>query len=184
MLPPREELTLFTVGHSNHSGERFLELLNLHGVEMIIDVRSAPYSRFSPHFNRSVIHSLLAEAGIKYAFAGEALGGRPKFDHCYKGGVVPSGPADYLDEVDYPAVMQQPWYQQGIRRLLELAAQSRAAVMCSEENPLECHRHHLIAQTLLGLDAKVLHIRRSGNVEQAKPLPPVVANLPLFAMPG
>jgi uncharacterized protein (DUF488 family) len=154
--------TIYTIGHSNQTEAEFLTLLGQHGIKMVIDVRSAPYSRFSPHFNRDNVRPFLREAGIQYTFAGEKLGGRPNDPTCYVHHRIPEPGANYLAEVDYLAVEERPWYQEGIARLLELAAKQRVAIMCSEENPDSCHRHHLIARTLLNRSVKVLHIRQDG----------------------
>lgn len=157
-------LTVFTIGHSNGSDGQFLALLARHAIEMVVDVRGAPYSRFTPHFNRENPRLLLKEAGLHDAYAGEKLEGRPADPGCYRGGVPPEPGADYLLEVDYVAVERRDWYQSGIRRPRELAAARRTAVMCSEENPHACHRHHLIGRTLLNQGVEVLHIRHGGEL--------------------
>ena len=74
---------LFTIGHSNHSPEKFLELLQLHGITALADVRSAPYSRYLPHFNQSALQSLLQNSDIRYVFLGKELGARPDNPNCY-----------------------------------------------------------------------------------------------------
>jgi uncharacterized protein (DUF488 family) len=167
VIDPTAPPPVYTVGHSNHAAEAFLELLRRHEIATVVDVRSAPYSRFAPHFNRRDLEYLLGEAAIGYVFAGDALGGRPNDPTCYKNGVVPDGHANYLDLVDYPAVAERPWYREGIARLRETAAGRRVALLCSEEDPARCHRHHLIAQTLLAEGIPVRHIRATGEVEDA-----------------
>ena len=159
-----------TIGHSNHTQDAFVALLRGRAIETVVDVRSAPTSRFAPQFNRRQLAAELARQGIAYAFAGDRLGGRPTDPACYKTGTVPDGAADYLNVVDYPAVARQPWFRDGIDRLVELATRQPVAVMCSEEDPARCHRHHLIAQTLLGRGVVVRHIRRDGATEDALPL--------------
>ncbi len=134
---------------------------------MLVDVRSMPYSQFTPQFNKETWVAILRQAGIAYTFAGEYLGGRPKDPVCYRNGVLPEGKADYLSLVDYARVEQQPWYQKGVRRLVAIASEQRTAIMCSEEDPQECHRHHLIAQTLIGMGIPVYHLRHTGQVVQA-----------------
>ena len=81
-------MTIYTIGHSNHEWRDFLVLLHQYGIEMLVDVRSAPYSRYSPQFNRELLAPSLEAEGIGYAFAGEYLGGRPKDPDCYREGVV------------------------------------------------------------------------------------------------
>lgn len=144
-----------------------IALLRQHQVEVLVDVRSAPYSQYTPHFNRKALSGTLKEMGIDYAFAGEYLGGRPKDPTCYKNGELPPPKADYLKLVDYAEVATRPWFKRGIARLLEIATERRTTIMCSEEDPADCHRHHLIAQTLLDMGVQVWHIRREGNLEDA-----------------
>jgi len=159
-------MKLFTIGHSNHSLDKFIGLLERHGVVTLVDVRSAPYSRFNPQFNRKNLESALPQRGIGYVYAGQQLGGRPSDPGCYKSRTLPGKGADYPSELDYPEVMKRPWFVEGIERLLELADQQTTAIMCSEEDPSRCHRHHLIAQYLAAQhpDVDVQHIRRDGTV--------------------
>lgn len=175
-------MTIYTIGHSNHEWRDFLALLHRYGIEMLVDVRSAPYSRYSPQFNRESLAPSLEAKSIGYAFAGEYLGGRPRDPDCYRNGVVPVGHADYLKLVDYPAVATKSWYQRSVDRLLELSDEQRAVIMCSEEDPNQCHRHHLIAQTLIERGIEVRHIRKSGEFEEALPLEPEVTQtqMPFF----
>jgi uncharacterized protein (DUF488 family) len=162
-------MTIYTIGHSNHDQGFLIALLKQHGIEMVIDVRSAPYSRYSPQFNRESLERQLNLDGITYAYAGEYLGGRPTDPSCYRYGVVPPSHSDFLKLVDYAAVATKAWYLRAIERLLELASDQRIAIMCSEEDPAECHRHHLVAQTLLQRGLEVWHIRKSGTLEEAQP---------------
>jgi uncharacterized protein (DUF488 family) len=173
MLPMTEEsaLELYTIGHSTLEIDDLLGLLKENYIQVLVDVRSQPYSRFNPQYNRGSFQHAMAYANIEYIFAGEYLGGRPTDPTCYKDGVVPDSKANYLKLVDYAEVMKRDWYQRGIQRLLEIAGERRTAIMCSEEDPMGCHRHHLITQTLLKQDITVWHIRSDGKVEEAKPLP-------------
>jgi uncharacterized protein (DUF488 family) len=163
-------LVLYTIGHSNSAAEELIDLLRRWSIALVVDVRSAPYSRYTPQFNRETLTQTLRGAGIEYAFAGEYLGGRPKDPACYFKGELPDGKANYLTLVNYAAVAEQPWYRKGVTRLLELARERPAAIMCSEEDPAHCHRHHLIAQTLLGEGVQVWHIRGSGDLQEAATL--------------
>jgi uncharacterized protein (DUF488 family) len=165
-------MLLFTVGHSNHSFQKFVGLLQDNGVQALVDVRSAPASKYSPQFNKHHLQAELPAIDIEYAFAGKFLGGRPEDPTCYKSRVIPNGDADYLHEVDYPAVMQRDWFRKGMARLLEIAETQATAIMCSEENPAECHRHHLIAKFLMQEhpDIEIKHIRGDGTVFNARSL--------------
>lgn len=159
-------LKLFTIGHSNHTFEKFVRLLEDNGIMTLVDVRSAPHSRYNPQFNKENLEMMLPQHDIQYAFAGRFLGGRPTDPSCYKNRQLPGEGADYLHEVDYPEVMKRDWFTKGVVRLLELADEQTTAIMCSEENPAECHRHHLIAKYLMAQypEVKVMHIRGDGAV--------------------
>jgi uncharacterized protein (DUF488 family) len=162
---------LYTIGHSTLEIDDFLALLKENYIQVLIDVRSQPYSRFNPQYNRESFKHAMAYANIEYVFAGEYLGGRPTDPTCYKDGVMPDAKADYLKLVDYAEVMKRDWYQRGIQRLLEIASERQAVIMCSEEDPMQCHRHQLITQTLLKQGIPVWHIRSDGRVEEAESLP-------------
>lgn len=151
---------IYTIGHSNIQVQDFLNLLN--GIEVIVDVRSTPFSQYAPQFNVHNIEEALRDAGIEYSFMedeyiGNVLGGKPRDDDCYEHG-----------KVVYSRVMEQTWYQEGISQLVELAGKKIVAVMCSEEDPQKCHRHHLITQSLLKKGLVVSHIRGDGTVEKAE----------------
>jgi uncharacterized protein (DUF488 family) len=105
-----------------------------------VDVRSTPYSRFHPQYNKTALAYALQAHTIDYTWAGEALGGRPKDPSCYKHHSIPSNPRDYLHEISYPEVMQRPWFVEGIQQLLELAVQQVTCIMCAEKDPAHCHR--------------------------------------------
>ena len=155
----REPRTIFTIGHSSQEGVAFLNLLGQHGVQTLVDVRSAPYSRYAPHFSRAALEILLGDAGVRYVWAGDTLGGRPDDPACYHNMEVRPR------NVNYRAMARRPVYQQGVRGLLEIAASGRTVIMCSEEDPRRCHRHRLIERSLRELDVAVLHIRRDGSLE-------------------
>jgi uncharacterized protein (DUF488 family) len=165
-------MKLYTVGHSNHSLERFVELVTGAGWQAVVDVRTAPSSRFNPQFNKGSLEAALPAAGVEYYFAGKFLGGRPSDPTCYKRRTLPPEGADYLHEVDYPEVMKRDWFVKGIQRLLEIADERATAVMCSEEDPATCHRHHLIAKYLLREhpEVSVFHLRGDGVLVNAATL--------------
>lgn len=165
-------MKLYTVGHSNHSLEKLVRLLEDNGISSLVDVRTAPYSRRNPQFNKESLEFSLAQREMEYAYAGKFLGGRPSDPTCYNSRTLPGDGADYLHEVDYPEVMKRDWFRRGIERLLEMADQHTTAVMCSEENPAECHRHYLIALFLLEThpEVDVRHVRGDGNIFSARSL--------------
>jgi len=159
-------MKLFTIGHGSHPLEKFISLLENNGVMLVADVRSAPFSRYHPQFNKESLERELPQRGVQYAWAGKYLGGRPTDPTCYKNGALPGEEVDYLHAVNYPEVMKREWFIKGIDRLLELADEQTTAILCSEENPAHCHRHHLIAKFLMGEhpEVVVLHIRGDGHV--------------------
>ncbi|MBN1427376.1 MAG: DUF488 domain-containing protein [Anaerolineae bacterium] len=165
-------MKLFTIGHSAHSPEKFVRLLQDNGIMTVVDVRTAPVSRFHSQFNKDNLEYLLPQHGIRYVFAGKHLGGRPADPTCYKRRDLPPEDADYLHEVDYPEVMKRQWFIDGVKRLLELAGEHITAVMCSEEDPATCHRHHLIAKYVMQTypEVTVRHIRGDGVVFSAASL--------------
>jgi len=131
----------------------------------LVDVRTAPASRYNPQFNKEMLAASLDVKYIQYVFAGKFLGGRPSDPSCYKSRTLPADGTDYLHEVDYPEVMKKEWFVKGIARLLEIADEQTTAIMCSEENPAQCHRHHLIAKYIMREypEIKIIHIRGNGD---------------------
>jgi uncharacterized protein (DUF488 family) len=166
-------LTIYTIGHSNVLASKIVDLLEQHEIKVLVDVRSSPYSQYSPQFNRENFKNTLKENQIEYKYEGEYLGGRPKDPSCYKNKNTPDGKADFLHLVDYPVVMTKDWFQKGIGGLIEISAQKRTAIMCSEEDPGHCHRHHLIGKFLLQKGIQVLHIRSDGMVVRAQQIPDI-----------
>ena len=141
-------MEIYTIGHSTHEIEDFLDLLTQVGIDVVVDVRSSPYSRHVPQYNREDIQRSLEAAGIGYWFFGTGLGGRPKDITCYRD-----------DLVNYDLIRQKEWFHQAIDGLLELASEpGNIALMCSEADPLTCHRHKLLARELVDRDITVLHI--------------------------
>lgn len=155
-----ETITLYTVGHSNRSLTAFLELLQRHGIESLVDVRSAPYSRYVTHFNRAELEYSVESHKIRYTYLGAELGGRPPGDEFY----------DDNDHVLYYRVATAPFFRDGIEKLIEEGAVYRTAFMCSEEDPTNCHRRLLIARVLLDEGVRVIHLRGddSEQTEQGK----------------
>jgi len=179
-----ETLTLYTIGHSNLSAADFIGYLRQHEITVLVDVRSAPYSRYVPHFNKDTLQTFLEANQVDYRYAGEFLGGQPKDETVYKNQEAPDEATkrpQFLKLVQYLDVMKRDWYQKGINRLLDIVRETEVqggavAIMCSEGNPLECHRHHLIARSLLDPavriideNVKIRHIVKDGNVEELDP---------------
>jgi uncharacterized protein (DUF488 family) len=149
-----EPLSVFTIGHSNHTLEGFLRLLAQHGITAVADVRSVPMSRLHPQFNREELSEALKQAGIAYSFLGKELGGRPQDPSCYMNG-----------QVQYRLVALTDPFQKGIERVLTGAQKYRIALMCAEREPLDCHRGLLVAPAIEKAGASVLHILADGHIE-------------------
>jgi uncharacterized protein (DUF488 family) len=147
--------TIFTIGHSSLELEQFLALLTGAKVESVVDVRSVPQSGRFPQFNQISLESTLREAGFDYVFLGEELGGRP------------DDPASYHDNgrVNYPARRKSYAFQSGIEQLLRLAKEKTVAILCAEEDPLDCHRFLMICPELVSAGASPVHLRKNGRVE-------------------
>ncbi|MCK4900071.1 MAG: DUF488 domain-containing protein [Anaerolineales bacterium] len=165
-------MKLFTIGHANHSIDKFIRLLEDNGIMVLVDVRTAPYSRFNPQFNKENLERDLYDHWMEYVYAGKYLGGRPSDPNLYKSQTLPNEDVDYLHEVDYQEIMKRDWFIKAIERLLEFADEQTSAIMCSEEDPASCHRHHLIAKYLMAShpEVDVYHIRGDGNCFGAESL--------------
>jgi uncharacterized protein (DUF488 family) len=146
---------LFSVGHSNHEMPRFIELLRGAGVTVVADVRSSPFSRRLPWFSRPELEAGLRDHGIAYDFLGDQLGGRPQALGLY----------DEDGRVDYEKVRETALFRQGLERLLRSLKRSTVAMLCSEEDPLDCHRGLMIAPALVERGVSPLHLRKDGGVE-------------------
>ena len=145
---------IFSIGHSNHSIDKFLSLLARSKINMIVDVRSAPFSRMFPQFNQETLKKSLIENSIGYLFLGDQIGGRS------------NDPDDYLDgQVVYKALAQKEAFKAGVERLKEGSTKYRIALLCSEKEPLDCHRTLLVSEALANSDISVGHIHADGTVE-------------------
>lgn len=145
---------IFTIGHSTHSAERFVELLKQHGIAAVADVRSIPYSRWNPQFNQETLRAALKENGIDYVFLGKELGARPQDPSCYQHG-----------RVQYSLLAESALFKEGIGRVLDGGRRMRIALMCAEKDPLNCHRTVLVARRLVRAGEAVSHILADGELE-------------------
>ena len=148
---------LFTIGHSNHSLDFFLELLLSHQLSTIADVRSSPYSKYSPHFNKDVLDSVLRNANIDYTFLGRELGAQRSENDCYIEG-----------QAKYDRIAHLPAFRRGLETVLQEVDHNRVALLCAESDPITCHRTILICRELKRIcpDLKITHILGDGTEEQ------------------
>lgn len=145
---------VFTIGHSTHSIEKFIDLLSTHGIQVVADIRSSPFSKFNPQFNRENLQNSLKASGIRYVFLGKELGARSDDQACY-----------VADKVQYDRLAKTPLFQSGLGRVIEGANNYRIALMCAEKDPLDCHRTILVARELLKRGMTITHILEDGSIE-------------------
>ena len=139
---------IFSIGHGNKDIDRFLKELETFQVRFLVDVRSKPYSKYYPHFDRDRLEISLREARIRYLFLGGKLGGLPDDPSCY-----------FEGKVDYDALKRKEFFQSGIDRLVTANEKDLVvAIMCSESKPEECHRSKVIGEVLSARGIAVEHI--------------------------
>ncbi len=139
---------VFTIGYGARAVDELIAVLRAHQINFLVDVRSAPYSRFKPEFSKDALERALKQQGIRYVYLGDALGGRPADPDCYVD-----------DKVDYERVKDKPFYQAGIERVQAAWQRGlRFVLLCSEGKPEQCHRSKLIGETLAGLGIPLAHI--------------------------
>jgi uncharacterized protein (DUF488 family) len=146
--------TLYTIGHSNHPIDKFLNLLNQHEITAICDVRSHPYSRYHPQFSYDALKSTLKAHNIAYVFLGKELGGKPDDLSCY-----------HENQVQYARVAETQAFKRGIERLNKGIDTYHIALMCAEKEPLNCHRTILICRHLRAESLLIQHILEDGSLE-------------------
>ena len=149
------ESILYTVGHSNHPIEAFLDLLQRHGIEVLADVRSMPSSRHNPQYNKPALDLVLARHGIRYVFLGRELGARREEPGAWEGNTV-----------SYDRTARLPAFREGLDWIRDNVDRHRLALMCAEKEPLHCHRTLLIGRELRGEFAgRIRHILADGRLE-------------------
>ncbi|GAB4335922.1 MAG: hypothetical protein Kow0089_05900 [Desulfobulbaceae bacterium] len=155
---PRVEVqtktVIYTIGHSNHPIDKFIGLLKQHGITAVADVRSAPYSRFNPQFNKEDLTASLQKAGIAYVFLGKELGARPNDPSCYENG-----------QADFVRMAERDEFKRGLDRVISGSEKYRVALMCAEKEPLDCHRTILVCRNLKTLGVNIKHILPNGSLE-------------------
>jgi uncharacterized protein (DUF488 family) len=138
---------VYTIGHSNRQLEDFLSILLERKVTAVADVRSQPYSRANPQFNRESLAKSLARHEVAYVFLGEELGARTNDPACYVG-----------DRVQYEMLARTKLFQSGLDRVEKGVLKHEVALMCAEKEPLVCHRSILVARHLVQRGLQIRHI--------------------------
>lgn len=149
--------TLYSIGLGHKTAEELLNELHSFSIQFLIDVRSSPYSKWAPQFNRGVVEQLFKDTDIRYVYMGDCIGGRPINDDCY----------DEDGFIDYKKMAEMPEFKKGLQRLIDAnAGRYKVAVMCSESDPLQCHRSKLIGRELLsGHNIEMNHIIAPDKIE-------------------
>lgn len=144
-----KDTTLYSIGHGNKTIDVFIEELKAFDIEYLIDIRSKPFSKWSPHFNQNEIKHFLEKNAIKYVYLGDILGGLPQDRTCYNDG----------GQVVYDLIKDKDFFKEGLKRLLTANEKNiKLTIMCSESKPDECHRTKLIGQELLRNGISLKHI--------------------------
>lgn len=149
-------ITLYSIGHSNVPTARLIALLEQHAIATLCDVRSKPYSRYNPQFNREALADSMLSAGIAYRYFGDTLGGMPDAAELRSAdGAL----------ADYDRIAQSAGFRRGLEELIALGTRAPTAFMCGEADYHTCHRHKLITPALLERGVAVLHIMADGSLE-------------------
>jgi uncharacterized protein (DUF488 family) len=160
-MPPQMEnkatasRRVLTIGHSNHTVEHFLSLLKAQAVQVVVDTRSQPYSKYATQFDHEALKPVLQDVGIRYLYLGRELGGRPEGDEFYDG----------EGHVLYDRVAATSLFQEGLSRLERGIREYKVALLCAEENPAACHRRLLVGRVLVDRGIQVEHIRGDGRIQ-------------------
>ncbi|AFZ54573.1 DUF488 domain-containing protein [Cyanobacterium aponinum UTEX 3222] len=147
-------MKIFTIGHSNHSIEKFIDLLKQHQISAIADVRSTPYSRYNQQYNQEKLKHELRRNNISYSFLGKELGARSDNPNCYE-----------ENKVVYDKIAQTEEFLKGLKRLKKGLKQYKIALMCAEKDPINCHRAILISRYLKKNKIDIWHILPNGQLE-------------------
>ena len=149
-------MKIYTIGHSNHSQEEFLRLLTQAGIDVLVDVRSNPSSRWATFANRDSLKGILESIRIQYMYLGDVLGGRPSNSDSYD---------HQTGKADYQAIQEKEYFKRGIKQILGRLKRYKVCLMCAEENPTSCHRNLLVAESLRRAGVQVFHIRGDHRIQ-------------------
>ena len=153
----KNQIPVYTIGYGSRSLEEFLEVIEHHGIEYLIDIRSIPFSKYKPEFSKPALSDHLTRHNILYVFMGDELGGRPQ-------NTTLNVNEERPEYVDYNKVKDTNSYLSGIDRLCRAFEQQSIVLMCSEGKPEDCHRSKLIGQTLSEMKIKVMHIDQNSDL--------------------
>ncbi len=162
-------MQVYTIGHSSHTPEKFLDLLNRSKIELLVDVRSNPNSKWAQWANREDLTKLVAGGGLGYLLLGEVLGGHPS---------DPDSHDPRTGKVDYERIRRQEYFLRGLKRLVAEAGRRRVCIMCAEEDPGACHRNLLVGESLRRQGVTLLQLLGDGRDQTEDDLMKEKAGLP------
>jgi uncharacterized protein (DUF488 family) len=145
---------IYTIGHSNHTMEELIAILRKHGVKMVVDVRSAPYSKFASQFNKAELEHALTESQTNYRFSGKELGGKPTRQDLHTASGIP----------DYDKIAAQPEFERELTEVINSAGPADTCLLCAEADPMQCHRERMLARALRARGVEVVHISADGEL--------------------
>jgi len=146
---------IYTIGHSNHAIDKFIALLKNYEIRVVIDVRSSPYSSYCPQFNQDTLASALKNSDIDYLYLGDELGARPDDACCYENG-----------RISFLKIIKSDSFNNGIHKVLCEMQNRRIVLLCSEKDPINCHRTIIISHFLSRYGAHIQHILENGSIEE------------------
>jgi uncharacterized protein (DUF488 family) len=155
MTSDNQQQIIFTIGHSNQSLENFFKLLSDNGIQILVDVRSHPYSKYASQFDQSSLETEIKKKGFQYIYLGKELGGKPDNPEFY----------DKDGYVLYDRIAQSSDFINALKRVTRGLKNYKVAIMCSEEDPTKCHRRLLLGRVLIDYGIKELHIRGDGTLQ-------------------
>lgn len=151
-----QNTTVYSIGHGNKDIQDFIAELKSFNIQYLLDIRSKPFSKWSPQYNQNELKSALENNNIKYVFLGDTLGGLPDDRSCYS-----------IDgKVVYELIKDKAFFKSGLQRLITANEKKIIiAIMCSESKPEECHRSKLIGEELLKNNISIKHIVSKDNIK-------------------
>ena len=147
--------TIYTIGHSVHKADYFINLLKKHDIDLVLDVRSSPFSKHASQFNREIIQKELERNGIHYKFVGNTFGARQKDSSLYSDEGI----------LDFDKVKKTDKFKECVEKVIEYINRANIVLMCSEKDPIDCHRSILLSKAFFDEDINIKHILENGEVE-------------------
>lgn len=149
-------MQIYTIGYGNRPIEDFIALLHHYGIDLLVDTRSLPYSRFRPAYRKQALQEYLQAAGITYRYLGDVLGGKHPDPSCVIDG-----------QLAITRLYALPAFRAGLDEVeAALQAGHTPALMCAEQRPETCHRYWMLTPPLIERGLEVIHIDERGGIKQ------------------